>query len=199
MKKQNQNDIPASVNIAVFASGNGSNAENLARYFAQHSRIKISLILSDNKHSMVLARAKNLGIATLDFPSSAFQNGPEVTEALRAHNISHILLAGFLRLVSPAILTGYPGKVLNIHPALLPRYGGKGMYGSRVHQAVISSGDEISGITIHEVNECYDEGKILFQARCKIAEHLSPSELEKKIHALEHYYYPRVAEAIFSQ
>jgi len=142
----------------------------------------------------VLERARNLGISSVTFSRQEFYESDRIPDLLKEHVIEYVILAGFLWLVPDSILKAYTGKILNIHPALLPRYGGKGMYGIKVHEAVISSHDKESGITIHLVNERYDEGQILFQAKCSIEETDTPESLAEKIHALEYRYFPQVIE-----
>lgn len=188
--------------IAIFASGSGSNAENLVRYFAQHTTIEISLILSDKVSAYVLQRAENLGIESAVFPRGQFTQedaSNPVAAYLRENSIDLVVLAGFLGKIPRVLIQQYPEKIINIHPALLPKYGGKGMYGSRVHQAVIAAKEPFSGITIHLVNEVYDDGRILFQAQCEVTPADSPEDLAQKIHSLEHTHFPRVVEDYIRQ
>jgi phosphoribosylglycinamide formyltransferase-1 len=183
-------------NIAIFASGSGTNAENLARYFENHVSINISLVLTNRPDAYVLVRARKLGITTVVFDRQQFYETDEVLNILRNHHIHFIVLAGFLWLVPEKILQEYPDKMVNIHPALLPKFGGKGMYGERVHQAVKESGDKISGITIHMVNEQYDEGQIVFQATCPVTEEDTPKSIAEKVHALEYKHFPGQIEKL---
>lgn len=182
------------INLAIFASGNGSNAENITRYFSGNSGIKVALILSNREDAFVHARAHALGIPSRSFRKAEFDEGRPVLDALQAYGIDFIVLAGFLLKVSLPILEAYPNRILNIHPALLPKHGGKGMYGDRVHQEVVDAGDTESGITIHYVNEHYDEGTILFQARCEVLPTDSADDVARKVHELEYSHFPKVIE-----
>lgn len=182
--------------LALFASGSGSNAEQIARYFHQRDDVKIALILSNKSDAPVHARAKRLGIPSVTFSKDAFDKGLEVLDILRQYQIDFIVLAGFLLKVSQPLLDAYPRRIINIHPALLPLYGGKGMYGDRVHRAVVEAGEKESGITIHYVNEHYDEGDIIFQARCELLPGDSPEEVARKVHALEYAHFPEVIDSL---
>jgi phosphoribosylglycinamide formyltransferase-1 len=184
------------INIAVFASGNGSNAENIIRYFKDNEEMRVALVLSNNQNAYVHTRAKNLGVPSYTFSKEEFDKGDPVLQKLREYQIDFIVLAGFLLKVPDPILKAYPQRIINIHPALLPKYGGKGMYGDRVHRAVIQAGDKESGITIHFVNEQYDEGEVVFQARCPVLPSDTPEELAQRVHKLEYEYYPQVIEKI---
>ncbi len=182
------------INIAIFASGNGSNAENIIRYFLKSERIRVALILSNREDAFVHTRAQALGVPSRSFRKAEFDEGKSVLDALQAYSVDFIVLAGFLLKVSQPILEAYPDRILNIHPALLPKHGGKGMYGDRVHRAVIDAGDTESGITIHYVNEHYDEGTILFQARCEVLSTDSADDVARKVHELEYLHFPKVIE-----
>lgn len=182
--------------IAIFASGSGSNAENIARYFAHHPQVEISLILSNNPNAYVLQRAIELNIPTKVFSRDDFYKNFCVEEILREYKIDLVVLAGFLWLIPLSMIRNYPSAIINIHPALLPKYGGKGMYGMKVHQSVVAEGDHESGITIHYVNEKYDEGATIFQARCVIEKEDSPERVAEKVHNLEYEHFPRVIEKI---
>ena len=182
------------INIAIFASGNGSNAENIIRYFLKSEWIRVALILSNREDAFVHTRAQALGVPSRSFRKVEFEEGKPVLDALQAYSVDFIVLAGFLLKVSQPILEGYPDRILNIHPALLPKHGGKGMYGDRVHQVVVNAGDTESGITIHYVNEHYDEGTILFQARCKVLPTDSVDDVAQKVHELEYLHFPKVIE-----
>lgn len=184
------------VSIAIFASGNGSNAQRIAEYFSKHDSIRVRLIVCNKADAYVMTRAVSLGIPAVLIRRDEFYDGHTLSGILRQYHIDWLVLAGFLWLVAPDLIRQFPGRILNIHPALLPRYGGKGMYGMRVHQAVIEAGDKESGITIHEVNERYDEGNIIFQARCSIGQRETPETLAEKIHDLEYRYYPEVIEKV---
>ena len=183
------------IKIAIFASGSGTNAQRITEYFRDRPGfIAVDLILSNRKDAFVLERAKNLGIPSVTFSRQEFYGTYHISDLLKQHSIEYVILAGFLWLIPDSLLKVYPDKILNIHPALLPGYGGKGMYGMKVHEAVISNHDKESGITVHLVNERYDEGQILFQAKCIIEESDTPESLAEKIHALEYQYFPRVIE-----
>jgi phosphoribosylglycinamide formyltransferase-1 len=182
------------INIAIFASGSGTNAQRITEYFLDHKTCSVALILSNNKDAYVLERARNLGISAATFNRQEFYETSFVTNLLKEHSINFIILAGFLWMVPSDLLLRYPERILNIHPALLPKYGGKGMYGMRVHEAIISNHDKESGITIHLVNDQYDKGKILFQAKCNVEEIDTPLSLANKIHILEYRYFPLVIE-----
>jgi len=180
--------------IAIFASGAGSNAKKIIEYFEGHRLITVSLIVCNKPDAGVLKIADQTGIPTLLIEKEKFFRGNAYTDELKERGIGFIVLAGFLWKIPDTLIKAYPGKIINIHPALLPNYGGKGMYGGFVHEAVITNKDKESGITIHYVDEHYDHGDIIFQARCPIEETDSPESLAKKIHALEHKYYPEVIE-----
>ncbi len=178
--------------IAIFASGSGSNAQRIAEYFSGMDIIEIVAIYCNNSDAYVLERARTLIIPSVLFNRNSFYNTTTVLDDLQNREIDWIILAGFLWLIPESILKAFPQKIINIHPALLPAYGGKGMYGMKVHQAVIASKEKESGITIHYVNEHYDEGDIIFQARCSITDGDTPETLAEKIHELEFEYFPRV-------
>lgn len=180
--------------IAIFASGSGTNAEEIFRYFKNHPDIEVSLLLSNNPEAYALQRAKNHGIKSVVFNRKEFSDGANLRRALDESNITHIVLAGFLWLIPPWLLDRFPDRIINIHPALLPKYGGKGMYGARVHEAVKASGDLETGITIHLVNDRYDEGRILFQGRCAIDAGFAPEDIAACVHKLEYEHYPPVIE-----
>jgi phosphoribosylglycinamide formyltransferase-1 len=182
--------------IAIFASGSGTNAENIVRYFNKGNLARVAVILTNNKNAFVIDRAAQMNVACKVFNREMLYKTNEIPELLKSMNIDLIVLAGFLWLVPDNLLKVFPGKVVNIHPALLPKYGGKGMYGHVVHDAVLKSGDRESGITIHYINEKYDEGEIILQARCEVNPAWSADELAEKIHELEYFHYPRVIEKI---
>lgn len=182
--------------IALFASGSGSNAENIVRYFSEKEDISIPLILSNKKDAYVHERASRLGVPSLTFSKAEFDEGSVVVDTLHTYNIDFIVLAGFLLKVSQPLLDAYPGRIINIHPALLPKFGGKGMYGDRVHQAVVEAGETESGITIHYIDENYDEGDVIFQTTCEVLSDDTPEEVARKVHALEYACFPRVIEAV---
>lgn len=177
----------------IFASGKGSNTRAIIDFFKANKLAKVSLIVSNREDAGVLEIAKAEGIETLIVNKTSMHEA-EFVEKLKFHKPDFIVLAGFLWKVPDAVIHAFPNRVVNIHPALLPSYGGKGMYGHHVHQAVIGSKERESGITVHYVNEVYDEGNIILQARCRVANSDTPDSLAQKIHGLEHFYYPRVLE-----
>lgn len=178
--------------IAIFASGNGSNAENIALYFKAHPLIKVEMFLSNNPNAKVLSRAHHLNIPAYSFSRQEFYQTDHILNLLDQHHIDFIVLAGFMWLVPQNILQKYHQRMVNIHPALLPKYGGKGMYGDFVHQAVSEAGEIETGITIHMVNEKYDEGDIIFQKQIDIEAGENPEQIAKKVHQLEYEYFPKV-------
>ncbi len=180
--------------IAIFASGSGTNAEEIFNYFQGHPSIEIALLLSNNPEAYALTRAKKFGVETKVFNRIQFRESEEVIEWLKEAKVTHIVLAGFLWLVPQHLVKAFRDRIINIHPALLPKYGGKGMYGMKVHEAVKAASETETGITIHKVNERYDEGLILFQAKCEVSPSDSPDQIAEKIHRLEHAHYPKVIE-----
>lgn len=185
--------------IAIFASGNGSNAQRIAEYFEGSGFAIVALILSNNENAYVLKRAANLGIPFKTFDRKLFYQSDEVLRWCQDASIDLVVLAGFLWLMPEYFVKAYPMRILNIHPALLPKYGGKGMYGDRVHSAVINAGEKMSGITIHFVDERYDNGLIVFQATCDVDKEDTPEMLAHKIHRLEHQYFPSVIGSILKE
>lgn len=179
------------INLAVFASGSGTNAENIANHFNEHETIQVKEVLSNKKGAGVHERAERLGLPSSTFSKEQFQDSSFIK---RLEDIDYIILAGFLWLVPKYLIKSFPNKIINIHPALLPKFGGKGMYGDRVHRAVIEEGEKESGITIHLVNEEYDKGEILYQAKCEVTKEDTPDSLAQKIHSLEYEHFPRVIE-----
>lgn len=182
--------------IAIFASGTGTNAENIVRYFANSDTVKVALVLSNNRNAGVHERVNRLGVPSFVFSKDEFASGTPILEKLAEYDVCYIVLAGFMSKISDAILQAFPGKIVNIHPALLPKYGGKGMYGMHVHEAVVKSGESESGITIHYINENYDEGAIIFQAACPVLPTDSAEEVAARVHALEYQHYPSVIESL---
>ena len=182
--------------IAIFASGSGSNAENIIRYFSDNKDVKVVLVLSNQSRSGVLIRAQLHNIPTFIFTKDDLNERTKVHDVLKDYNASMIVLAGFLLKIPLYMIKAYPNSILNIHPALLPKYGGKGMYGMNVHTAVVENNEQKSGITIHYVNENYDEGAIIFQATCDIDEHDLPEDVKTKVQALELRHFPSVIESI---
>lgn len=183
-------------NIAVFASGSGTNAENIIRFFRPDKNINVKLIVSNKPEAKVLERAEKHDIEHFVFSRDQFYNSGEVLQQMLEHDIDFIVLAGFLWLVPENLIQHFPDRIINIHPALLPKYGGKGMYGSKVHEAVIANGESESGITIHYVNERYDEGNIIFQATCPVEEGDTAENLAEKVHQLEYAHFPRVIKEV---
>jgi len=180
--------------IAIFASGSGSNAENIADYFKSNPEVEISIILSNKKDAFVLERAKKLNIPGQTFTRNDFYETDSIIKLLKEKQIDLVVLAGFLWLIPESLIKAYPNAIINIHPALLPNYGGKGMYGMNVHKAVIANKEKESGITIHVVNEKYDDGETILQAKCQVAENDTAEDLANKIHELEYEYFPRTVE-----
>jgi phosphoribosylglycinamide formyltransferase-1 len=180
--------------VAIFASGSGSNAEVIANYFNRHPFITVDLIVTNNPNALVLERAARLGIPTKILTKEKFQGEAEVLSFLKEHQITHIVLAGFLLLIPRFLIHAYPDKIINIHPSLLPKYGGKGMYGMNVHQAVKNALEKETGITIHLVNEQFDEGEILFQEKCTVAEDHAAADIARCVQKLEYEHYPKVIE-----
>lgn len=178
--------------IAIFASGAGSNAENLIQYFKHDSAIQIRLICSNNPKANVLNIALNHGIEHHVIQKENWESCDEICRLMRSHHIAFIILAGFLWKIPVKLITLFPDKIINIHPSLLPKYGGKGMYGMHVHRAVIAAGEKQSGITIHLVNAEYDKGRILFQTTVAIEETDTPESLAGKINSLEHRHFPSI-------
>ncbi|WP_321333859.1 phosphoribosylglycinamide formyltransferase [uncultured Bacteroides sp.] len=182
--------------IAIFASGSGSNAENIIRYFNDSSLLGIELVLSNKCNAPVLGRAQRLEVPFAVFPKAEWESGYEILALLATYHIDFIVLAGFLLRIPEPLLHAYPNKIINIHPSLLPKFGGKGMYGGKVHEAVVASGEKESGITIHYVNEHYDEGGIVFQTTCAVLPDDTAADVAEKVHALEYMHYPRIIEKV---
>ncbi|MBS4012706.1 MAG: phosphoribosylglycinamide formyltransferase [Bacteroidetes bacterium] len=182
--------------LALLASGNGTNVQNFINYFRIHYDITIALVVSDNPFAYALKRAEIAQIPHLVIDKNKWKDEEYVLGVFKEHGINFVVLAGYLSLIPPYFIKAYPKKIVNIHPALLPKYGGKGMYGMNVHKAVMASGDSKSGISIHYVNEEYDQGRVIFQAACKIFAEDTPESLEKKVRKLELLNYPRVVEGL---
>jgi len=185
--------------IAILASGSGTNAENLIHYFRTKPSGSVEIVLTNKPGAGVIQRAESLGVETILFNRKQFYEGSKIIDILKDKGIDMLVLAGFLWLVPPDLIDAFEGRIINIHPALLPKYGGKGMYGSRVHQSVVESGDAESGITIHYVNRHYDDGGIIFQAMCEVREGDTPEDLAASIHELEYEHFPRVVEQLLDQ
>ncbi|WP_299900200.1 phosphoribosylglycinamide formyltransferase [uncultured Aquimarina sp.] len=182
--------------IIIFASGSGTNAENIIKYFQERKNAEVTHVFSNNLRAKVLKRAHDLKVKALHFDKESFYGSNDVLNVLKDAEPDIIVLAGFLWIFPKKIIDVFPDKVINIHPALLPKYGGKGMYGSHVHEAVIRNREKESGITIHFVNEHYDEGGIIFQAETAISEKDTAEDLAKAIHTLEYKYFPVVIEKV---
>jgi formyltetrahydrofolate-dependent phosphoribosylglycinamide formyltransferase len=180
--------------LAIFASGTGSNAQKIIEHFLNHPAVKVVLIVCNNPEAGVLKIAEKESIPALIIEKEKFFRGDAYIKELEEKKIDWIVLAGFLWKVPGSLIKAYRDKIINIHPALLSKYGGKGMYGAAVHEAVISAGEKESGITIHYVDELYDHGKIIFQAKCPVTENDTAETLAQRIHALEHEHYPKVIE-----
>ena len=184
--------------IAIFASGSGTNAENIIKYFADNENIDVVLVLSNRRDAGVLQRASRLGVDSFSFTKSEFADGSLILQKLEEYGVTFIVLAGFLPLVSPAIIHAYPSRIVNIHPALLPKFGGKGMYGHHVHEAVVAAHETETGITIHLIDEEYDKGVIVFQKSVPVLPEDTPQDVEQKVHALEYECFPQVIERLVS-
>jgi len=195
MCKNNSNNMP--IKIAIFASGSGSNAENIANYHSKSSVFEFPLIISNKADAFVHERAKKLQIPSFTFSREDFLSGDKIITLLKEHKIEYIVLAGFLLKIPNSLVEAYPSKIINIHPALLPKFGGKGMYGHHVHQAVVDAGETESGITIHYVNGNYDEGNIIFQAKCPVLRTDTADTIAEKVHALEYEHFPRIISEIW--
>ena len=185
-------------NIAILASGAGSNAQKILEHFSDRMDIAVRLIVSNKQEAGVLNIAKVASIDTFVVTRDSFYSSTDLLIELNKRNIDFIVLAGFLWLIPPYLIQHYPDRIINIHPALLPKYGGKGMYGHFVHEAVHLAKDNHSGITIHYVNEKYDEGSIVFQERCEILPSDQPVDIARKVQVLEHSYYPTVIDQLVS-
>ncbi len=183
--------------IAVFASGSGTNAQKIIQHFVDNKYISVDSLWSNNPAAYALVRAASLGIDAFVFTRKELYETDEVLLKLKDRSIDLIVLAGFLWLIPNSLVKSFP--ILNIHPALLPKYGGKGMYGMKVHQAVVENGEEKSGISIHQVNEKYDEGALVFQAECSIDPGDTPEIVAQKVHELEYRYYPMIIEKFLAE
>ncbi|MDG1477108.1 MAG: phosphoribosylglycinamide formyltransferase [Vicingaceae bacterium] len=185
--------------IAIFASGSGSNAENIFNYFKESDNVEVSLILTNNPSAFVIERAKNMNVTSHVFTKSDFLNTDEILHILAKNNVNLIVLAGFLLKIPENLIKKFSNKIVNIHPALLPKYGGKGMYGDNVHKAVVANKETESGITIHFVNEHYDEGKIIFQAKCTVLENDTYENVAAKVHKLEYEHFPKAINQLIKK
>ena len=180
--------------IALFASGSGTNAQSIIEYFSENESVTIDSLWSNNPGSFALERASKFKIKTFVFDREEFKNSDFVVEKLKERGVDLIVLAGFLWLIPSNLIQNF--QIVNIHPALLPNYGGKGMYGMNVHKAVVDNKETESGISIHFVNEKYDEGKLIFQAKCPVLPTDSPEDVAKKIHKLEYKFFPEIIEDV---
>lgn len=185
--------------IAIFASGSGSNARKILEYFEDREDIDVSLIVTNKRKAGVIAHAKEFDVPTLRIDRAFFYDTEGILDVLKSEKIDLIVLAGFLWLIPGYLIEAYPNKIVNIHPALLPKYGGKGMYGHFVHEAVKTNGEKESGMTIHFVNEQFDEGGHIFQAKCELEETDSAEDIGRKVLALEHVHYARVVDELLSK
>jgi len=183
--------------IAIFASGSGSNAENIITTLKGNQAFEFPVILSNKADAFVHVRAQTMGIQSVTFTRDEFADGKTIIDYLKHQRIDYIVLAGFLLKIPENIIKTFPEKVINIHPALLPNFGGKGMYGNKVHEAVKNAGVTETGITIHYVTEHYDEGNIIFQAQCPVEPTDSPADIANKVHALEYKFYPAIIQKIW--
>ena len=184
--------------IAILASGEGTNAERIIRYFTGHPTVKVVVVITNKAEAGVIRRAENLQVPVEYLPASAFKEG-KATAMLRHYEADFVVLAGFLLRIPDDMLEAYPDRIVNIHPSLLPKFGGKGMYGSKVHEAVLAAGEAESGITIHYINEHYDEGAIILQAQCPVIAGDTPDALASRVHQLEYEHYPQVIEQLLAQ
>lgn len=190
-----QKTLKAMKRVTILASGEGTNAERIIRYFADSTSVKIVLVITNKAEAGVIRRAKNLGIPVEFVPAKGFKEG-EATKILHQYQTDFIVLAGFLLRVPDEILNEYPQRIINIHPSLLPKYGGKGMYGSHVHEAVLAAHETESGITIHYIDGHYDEGDIILQAKCPVLPDDTPDSLATRVHQLEYEHFPKVIEQL---
>jgi phosphoribosylglycinamide formyltransferase-1 len=196
LEKNERQVMDKKIQIAVFASGSGTNAERLMEYFRVHEQVEVCLIVCNNPKAGVLEKAARYGVEVLMIEKERFMLGDGYEEALKDKGIEWIVLAGFLWKIPHTLIEAFPNRIVNIHPALLPKYGGKGMYGMRVHEAVLAAKEPQSGITIHFVDEIYDHGKIIFKAECAIEANEKPETLAKKVQVLEHQYYAKIVEEV---
>ncbi len=187
-------------NIAIFASGEGTNAENLMNYFSGNTQVKIKIVITNNETAGVIQRAehhkKNVQIIS---KTALYQYTGQIIDFLKTEKVDFLVLAGFLLKIPEALIQAFPERIINIHPALLPKYGGKGMYGMHVHRAVLGAAEKESGITVHYVNEEYDKGRHILQVKCTVEEGETPETLAKKIHELEYSYFPKAVEMAIAE
>ena len=186
-------------NIVLFASGSGSNAVEIILYFQSKKTAQVKFIITDNSHAGVINKSKSLGVSSFVFSKEELKNTENLIDFLQQNNIEMIVLAGYLRKIPVELITTFPNAIVNIHPALLPEFGGKGMYGQQVHESVIKAGKSESGITIHYVNEAYDEGQIIFQEKCEVKKNDTHLSLAERVLKLEHKNYAPVIEQLLNQ
>ena len=184
------------VRIAIFASGKGSNAKQLMSYFQESQEVEVSLLVSNRLSSGIFQSGPSFGVPTHLLPGTYHRDGKYLVELMRAYQIRVLVLAGYLKLIPADFVHAFPNRIINIHPSLLPKHGGKGMYGAKVHQAVLDQGDEESGITIHFVNEVYDQGKVIFQKSLPVDSNWNASQLQSAIHQLEYDHFPQEVEKV---
>lgn len=187
------------VNVAIFVSGSGTNCENIIRHFSGSGSVRVALVLSNRPDAYALVRAERLGVPSVIMPKADFNDERKLMAVLAEHAIDFIVLAGFLLMVPPFLTERYPRRIVNIHPALLPKYGGKGMYGHHVHEAVRASGDTETGITIHYVSNVCDGGEIIFQAKTPVGPDDTPDDIAASVHRLEQRYFPEVIEQVIGR
>ncbi|MBK9254665.1 MAG: phosphoribosylglycinamide formyltransferase [Saprospiraceae bacterium] len=180
--------------IAIFASGSGTNAENLIKYFEDHPSIRVSLVVTNRPDAGVIIRAENLGVPVLVFTNAQMENATFLIDVLKEYDVSFIVLAGFLRKIPVDLIENFENRIINIHPSLLPKYGGKGMYGMKVHEAVVAAGEKETGITIHLVNEEYDRGKKLAAYTTLISPDMTAKDIAAAVHQLEYSHFPAIVE-----
>lgn len=185
--------------IALFASGSGSNAENIIIYFRQSATVKVQIVFTNNIQAGVIVRAQKYDVPVLHFTRAMLYDSDYIVKLLQINNIDLIVLAGFLWLIPVSMIQAFPLKIINIHPALLPKYGGPGMYGMHVHRAVKDNKEKESGISIHYVNEEYDKGTIIFQATCPVNPQDSPDDIAAKVHELEYRHFPVVIDNLLKK
>jgi len=183
-----------SINLSVFASGSGTNAENIIKYFSGHKNINVNLVLSNKPYAGVLKRAQKLNVPAFVFDKNMVDSPGKMLEVLQSFNTDWIILAGYLWLVPKYLIDAYHQRILNIHPALLPKHGGKGMYGHHVHRSVLENNEKETGITIHYIDDAYDRGEIVFQAKCPVYGSDNVETLAQRVHELEYKYFPKVIE-----
>ena len=187
------------INIAIFASGGGSNAATITKYFLQHPHIRVAMFVTNNAASGVISLGNNHDIPTKVLTKKQLSEADVLLPLLQENQIDYIVLAGFLLKIPDFLIAQYQEKIFNIHPALLPKYGGKGMYGHHVHETVFNASERVTGMTVHLVNENYDEGRILFQAACLISKDMNPDQIAHEVLKLEHAHYARVIEKYITE